>query len=64
MKVLAILVTYNAMRWIDRCLESLLTSSVQPDIFIKDNGSTDRTVDYIRSNYKNSKLLLTGGGVI
>lgn len=61
MKVLAILVTYNAMRWIDRCLESLLTSSVQPDIFIKDNGSTDRTVDYIRSNYKNSKLLLTGG---
>lgn len=64
MKVLAILVTYNAMRWIDRCLESLLTSSVQPDIFIKDNGSTDRTVDYIRSNYKNSKLLLTEGGVI
>lgn len=61
MKVLAILVTYNAMRWIDRCLESLLTSSVQPDIFIKDNGSTDRTVDYIRSNYKNSKLLLTEG---
>lgn len=61
MKVLAILVTYNAMRWIDRCLESLLTSSVQPNIFIKDNGSTDGTVDYIHSNYKNSKLLLIGG---
>lgn len=51
MKVLVIIVTYNAMRWIDRCLGSLRTSTCVPDVFVVDNGSTDGTQSYIRDNY-------------
>ena len=52
MTVLAIVVTHNAMKWIDRCLNSLLSSSLKPDIFVIDNHSTDGTDSYIREQYK------------
>lgn len=50
-KVLVIIVTYNAMKWIDRCLGSLEASITPVDAFIIDNGSTDGTQDYIQKNY-------------
>ncbi|MGN1277079.1 MAG: glycosyltransferase [Floccifex sp.] len=49
--VLVIIVTFNAMKWINRCLNSLLQSDESVDVFIIDNGSTDGTQDYIKSNY-------------
>lgn len=49
--LLVIIVTYNAMQWIERCLESVKNSSVVSDVFIVDNGSTDGTQDYIKVNY-------------
>lgn len=51
MKVLVIIVTYNAMRWVDRCLGSLRSSLFVPDVFVVDNGSTDGTQEYIQKNY-------------
>lgn len=51
MKVLVVIVTYNAIRWIDRSLVSLRTSSLVPDVFVVDNGSTDGTQDYICQHY-------------
>lgn len=51
MKLLVIIVTYNAMQWIDRCLSSVRNSSVENDVFIVDNGSTDGTQNYIKKNY-------------
>lgn len=56
MKILSIIVTYNAMRWIDKCVESLLNSTVPVDIFVKDNGSTDGTIDYVK-NICNSRIV-------
>lgn len=47
-KVLVILVTYNGMHWIDRCLQSLEASQEPLDVFVVDNGSTDGTVARIR----------------
>ena len=49
--LLVVIVTYNAMQWADRCLNSLKASSITPDIFIVDNGSTDGTQEYIKKNY-------------
>lgn len=46
-KLLVIIVTYNAMRWIDRCLGSV----AEWDVFVVDNGSTDGTQEYIKKNY-------------
>lgn len=48
---LVIIVTYNAMQWAKRCFESLINSTERVDIFVVDNGSTDGTQDYIKSNY-------------
>lgn len=47
-KVLVILVTFNGMRWIDRCLQSIEESEEPLDVFVVDNGSTDGTVARIR----------------
>lgn len=50
-KILFIIVTYNAMRWIDHCLGSIINMSLRHDIFIVDNGSIDGTQDYIKKKY-------------
>ena len=58
MKVLAIIVSYNFMRWIDRCLPSLFEQEdVHPDIMVVDNGSTDGTCSYIREHYPQVRLV-------
>lgn len=51
MKLLVIIVTYNAMRWAEHCFDSLRNSSVVPDVFVIDNGSTDGTQTYILENF-------------
>jgi GT2 family glycosyltransferase len=56
MKLLVIIVTYNAMQWAERCFHSLKTSTIIPEIFVIDNGSTDGTQDYIKKNYPEVKL--------
>ena len=57
MKILAIVVTYNGMKWIQRCLDSIVNSSVRLDAFVVDNGSRDGTQEYIRSNYPEMLLV-------
>jgi GT2 family glycosyltransferase len=51
MKLLVIIVTYNAMQWAKRCFDSLKASSIANDVFVVDNGSSDGTQDYIKNNY-------------
>ena len=51
MRTLAIIVSYNFMPWIDRCLPSLLQSSQPTDILVIDNASKDETVAHIRKHY-------------
>lgn len=59
-RVLAVIVTYNAMQWIDRCLGSLAQSGVPVDAFVVDNGSTDGTVEHIRGRYPHVRLVEAG----
>lgn len=51
MKLLVIIVTYNAMQWAERCFNSLQNSSIVPDVFVVDNGSTDGTQAYVQEHY-------------
>lgn len=39
------------MQWVERCFDSLRSSSIVPDVFVVDNGSTDGTQAYIREHY-------------
>ena len=49
--LLTIIVTFNGMKWIDRCIQSVLSSTARSDIFVIDNASTDATPDYIAEKY-------------
>jgi len=51
MKLLVVIVTYNAMQWAERCFDSLRRSTIVPDVFVVDNGSTDGTQTYIQKHY-------------
>lgn len=51
MRILTIIVTYNAMPWVERCLGSLRSSTIPVDVFVVDNASTDGCADYIVEHY-------------
>jgi GT2 family glycosyltransferase len=59
MKILSIVVTYNAQRqnWIEKCLSSLGASNIKTDVIIIDNASTDKTVDYIKNIFPQYTLV-------
>lgn len=48
-----IIVTYNGMKWLRKCL----TSTKPYPVIVIDNYSTDNTVEYIKRNYPKVKLL-------
>ena len=51
MKIFAIIVTYNGMRWYDRCFGSLQNSDMPIETIVIDNASTDETVSYIKEHF-------------
>ena len=59
--VLAIVVTYNAMKWVRKCLGSLFGSRMRPDVLVVDNGSTDGTREYVREHFPEAELILSDG---
>ena len=52
-RVLVIVVTYNGMKWLDRCLGSVEGAH----IFVVDNDSTDGSADYIHGHFPQVKLI-------
>jgi len=53
-----IIVTYNGMQWIDKCLSSLQNQEIVSDIIIIDNGSEDGTISRIKNNYPEVRLII------
>lgn len=58
--VYCVIVTYNGMEWIERCLGSLVASSFKNQIIVVDNGSKDGTTAFIRQHYPTVRLIDTG----
>lgn len=57
MKILAIVVTYNFLPWMDRCLSSLQAADEPIDTLVIDNASTDGTPAAVRSHYPKVRLI-------
>ncbi len=58
-RILIIIVVYNGLAWLERCLTSIDNSTIDSDIIIIDNGSTDGSREYISAHYPNVKLILS-----
>lgn len=56
-RILTIIVTFNGMKWIDKCIHSVLSSSIKSEIFVVDNASSDNTPDYIATNFPQVHLV-------
>ncbi len=59
-KVFCIVVTYNGIKWIEKCLHSLAVNSSKCQVIVVDNGSTDNTVSFIKENFPNVQIIETG----
>ena len=53
-KVSIIVVTYNGLQWIEKCLQSILPSY---DVIVVDNNSTDGTLSIIEEKFSKVKVL-------
>ncbi len=51
--VAAIAVTYNAMPWIERCLESVAAH----ETIVVDHGSSDGTLELVRERFPRARLI-------
>ena len=58
--VLVIIVTFNALKWVRRCLGSVEKSSLPADVLVIDNGSTDGTLPLIRTDFPRTRIIETG----
>ncbi len=58
LKIAVIVVTFNSMPFIERCLESVLCQKgLAFEIIVVDNGSGDGTSDFIKSKYPDVRLI-------
>jgi GT2 family glycosyltransferase len=60
MLIYCIVVTYNGMNWIAKCMESLINSSIPLKILIIDNGSVDGTHEFISTHYPDVEVINNG----
>lgn len=49
-KACVVIVTYNGIQWIEKCLNSVDESDISLDILVVDNGSTDGTAECLRND--------------
>ena len=59
-KVLVVIVTYNALKWVQKCLRSVEKSTHPADVVLIDNGSTDGTLPLVRTDFPHTRIIETG----
>jgi GT2 family glycosyltransferase len=57
MKVLTVVLNFNSQKYIGECLDSLIKAKTE--ILLVDGGSTDNSVEYLKTNYNKLKLIET-----
>ena len=60
MLIYSIVITYNGVKWVEKCIGSLVHSELQTKILVIDNASTDGTPDLIRQLYPQVEVIEPG----
>lgn len=55
--IYVIIVTWNGMKWIQKCLDALRKSTYPVTTLMIDNLSTDNTVEYVKENYPEVRVI-------
>lgn len=55
-----IIVTYNARKWIEPCIASVLAGSLVPGVIVVDNASSDGTAGLVRERFPGVVVIETG----
>lgn len=58
--ILVVIVTFNACKWVRKCLKSLEKSTLPADVLVVDNGSADGTLERIRAEFPGTRIIETG----
>ena len=57
-RVIAIILTYNGIKWVDECLKSLLATDYQNlEVMVVDNDSKDGCLKHIKEMYPDVKII-------
>ena len=57
-RVAILVINYNGLRWLPRCLASLVkTKYPKYEIYLIDNASVDRSVEYVHENYPSVRII-------
>ena len=56
-KIAVIILNYNSKKFILKFLDNVVRKSLNSDIYIFDNGSTDDSIEYIESKYPGLKII-------
>jgi len=57
-KISVVIPNWNGKKTIARCLDSLCDQSITSQIIVVENGSTDGSLEFIRKNYPDVKLII------
>lgn len=59
-----IVLNYNGQQFLKDCFDSLLKTTYENvELLMVDNGSTDKSVDYMNKNYPQVKIVHSGGNI-
>ena len=57
-KIAVVVLNWNGKAWLEKFLPNLLKNSLEATIFMADNASTDDSVDFVKNNFPNLKIIV------
>lgn len=61
--ILTVIVTFNGMKWIEKCLRSVVASDVPSDLLVIDNCSEDGTPEWVQEHFPDIRLMQNSSNI-
>ena len=57
-KIAVVVLNWNGKIWLEKFLPNLVKHSLEATVFMADNASTDDSVDFVKNNFPNVKIII------